>query len=106
MGYRSEVAFVVPDSAPRFENREDNCFETVREEDGCRLYHTSWMKWYENDSDYPIVQAVMDYLSELDDEDFLFIRIGDDVGDIEEVGYFFDNPFNLGYTRRICFDNQ
>jgi hypothetical protein len=101
MGYRSEVAFVVPESAPRFEEVE-NCFEDVIERDGCRLYYATWIKWYE---DYPIVQAVTDYLVSLEDdgksEDYLFIRLGEDYNDIEEEGEFWDNPFDLGWARKI-----
>jgi hypothetical protein len=104
MGYRSEVAFVVPESAPRFEE-VDNCFEDIIERDGYRLYHSTWLKWYE---DFPIVISVSDYLTSLDQEDktddYLFIRLGEDNGDVEEEGDLWDNPFDLGWTRKIEFE--
>ena len=103
MGYRSEVAFVVPDSAPRFEEME-NCFEDIIEKDGYRLYHSTWLKWYE---DYPIVHAVQEYLFSLDEdggEDYLFIRLGEDNADVEEEGGLWDNPFDLGWARKIEFE--
>jgi len=103
MGYRSEVAFIVPENAPHFEEI-DNCFDTVVEKDGLRLYHATWLKWYE---DFPVVQAVTSYLSKLDDtieeERYLFIRLGEDTSDAEEEGNLWDNPFNLGWTRKIEF---
>jgi hypothetical protein len=103
MGYRSEVAFIVPEKAPRFEEIE-NCFATIKEKDGLRLYHSSWLKWYE---DFEIVQAVESYLDELDENEdrFLFIRLGEDGNDIEERGNLWDNPFGLGWCRKIEFDS-
>jgi hypothetical protein len=100
MGYRSEVAFIVPESAPKFEDVE-NCFETIKESDGYRLYHGTWLKWYE---DYPAPQAVASYLADLEPEEYLFIRLGEDSNDIEEEGEFWDNPFGLGWVRQIEFE--
>lgn len=103
MGYRSEVAFVVPDGAPRFEE-VDNVFDEIKEQNGYRLYHGDWLKWYE---DYPIVQAVDAYFSKMMDEDrddYLFIRIGESSDDVDEDGCFWDNPFGLSWTRKITFE--
>ena len=46
MGYRSQVGFVVPENAPRFEQLDDdaNCFDEIREVDGCRLYFCDHIK--------------------------------------------------------------
>jgi hypothetical protein len=103
MGYRSEVAFIVPDSAPRFEEIED-CFDHITEKEGYRLYYADWLKWYE---DAEVVMAVTNYLTDLHTEDkteeFLFIRLGEDVSDIEEDGQFWDNPFELGWSRKIRY---
>jgi len=103
MGYRSEVAFIVPDTAPKFEEIDD-CFDSIIEKDGYRLYHATWLKWYE---DFPIVQAVNEYLATLDENEtekrYLFIRIGEDAADVDEEGNFWDNPFDMGWVRKIEF---
>jgi len=107
MGYRSEVAFVVPDSAPRFEDIENRGWLTViSESDGFRLYHATWVKWY---SDFPVVKAVLEYFANLDteeggNENYLFIRLGEDNSDVEEEGGLWDNPFDLGWARKIEFN--
>ena len=41
----------------------------------------------------------MDTLKELDDEDYRFIRIGEDYDDTEVMGSFWDNPFDFELTR-------
>lgn len=42
-------------------------------------------------------------MEELDDEDFLFIRIGEDFEDIEILGRYWENPFNLDVVRTVEF---
>jgi hypothetical protein len=104
MGYRSEVGFVVPSDAPKFEEIE-NCFEQIEEKDGYKLYTASWLKWYD---DFEVVQAVAAYISKLEDEekDFLFIRIGEEDSDLDVEGHFWDNPFNFGYVKKLTYDES
>ena len=40
-------------------------------------------------------------LAELDWSDFLFIRIGEELDDIDTRGSFWDNSFDLGISRSI-----
>jgi hypothetical protein len=101
MGYRSEVAFVVPASAPRFEEIED-CFDKIEERDGYRLYHAAWVKWYD---DVPVVQAVNTYLNGLTDQ-HRFIRIGEDYDDVETWGHLQGDPFDLRWVREVVFDGK
>lgn len=63
----------------------------------------SWdgLKWY---TDYRDVQWVEDFLGSFNDEDYYFLRIGDDIDDTEERGYFWDNPFGMSLSRSIHFD--
>ena len=68
-----------------------------------RLYRADWIKWYQ---DYEIVQEVTDYLEELgDEEDWLFIRIGEEIEDMEFLGNAWENPFNLQLLRNIHYDD-
>ena len=104
MGYRSQVGFVVPENAPRFEQLDDdaNCFDEIREVDGCRLYFCDHVKWYSGDN---LVEAVEAYILEHEDE-CLFIRVGESDSDLEILGTMWDNPFNLGYVRNVTFDDS
>ena len=44
-------------------------------------------------------------LTELDWSDFLFVRIGEEVDDIDTRGSFWDNPFDLGISRSLILSN-
>ena len=61
------------------------------------------VKWYEDFSDVSFIENL---LAELDWKDFLFIRIGEDYDDTEVRGDFWDNPFELGLTRKISMEVQ
>ncbi len=95
MGYHSNVAFVVPEDAPRFEKIE-NAFDVVASADGYRLYHAKWVKWY---SGCQVVDAVNEYMDKLDEADcegnYRFIECGDTITHIIERGELYDNPFGL-----------
>jgi hypothetical protein len=107
MGYRSEVGFVVPSSAPKFEEIED-VFDKVIEKDGFRLYYCDWIKWYDySDDENTIVTAVEKYFDSLDHEDrmgeYYFIRLGEEFSDVDYRGENYNNPFNLGHSRTLTF---
>ena len=101
MGYRSDVGFVVPESAPHFEklDEDSNCFDEIRSQDGFRLYVVESIKWYEDDN---LVQAVEQYIRENEDE-CLFVRIGESQEDIQVEGHLWENPFELGFVRRLTY---
>lgn len=43
----------------------------------------------------------MELLGRLEDKDFLFVRLGFDVDDIEVLGGFTKNPFKVSVVREI-----
>ena len=43
-----------------------------------------------------------DYLGDLHVEDYLFIRIGEDINDIEVCGDYVDNPLGMSLDQTIC----
>ena len=45
--------------------------------------------------------TIADTIRELSDEDYHFIRIGEDYDDIDVRGTFLDNPFELSIQRSI-----
>jgi hypothetical protein len=97
MGYWSDVAFVVPNTAPQFEEIDDE-IRLAGERSGYRLYTAKVVKWYES---YPLPIAVMKYLDSLEPDKFRFLRVGEDDDDTEDLGCLIDNPFDLGFAKRI-----
>jgi len=54
----------------------------------------------QNDPDwYPDVYFIEQFMDELDEEDFYFVRVGEDYEDNEIRGELYDNPFGIYLTR-------
>ena len=117
MGYRSDVGLALSKSgAIRLQeklaalDKDSDVFFNVtellkyarkhvkHEETESELYLWDYLKWYDN---YFDVRFIEDLLGELEDEEFLFLRIGEDMNDNEEKGSFWDNPFELSILRTI-----
>ena len=69
---------------------------------GAEVWYWEWIKWYDC---YPVgyqdISFIMDALNELDDEDYRFIRIGEEYDDTEVSGEFWENPFDFELTRSM-----
>ena len=117
MGYRSDVGLALSkvgaDSLQKKLSSLDKDSETFfkvtellkyarkhmkHEETGSELYLWDYLKWYDS---YSEVRFIEDLMGELEDEEFLFLRIGEDMNDNEEKGSFWDNPFELSILRTI-----
>ena len=48
------------------------------------IYQWDWMKWYDQ---FPEVKWIEDFINPLDLEEFRFLRIGEENGDIDFRGY-------------------
>lgn len=111
MGYRSNVVIILSKAAKALLEEELNILPKEMKENvegvfssadkhfihksGDELFHWSWVKWYAN---YPEINFIEKFLERLEDEDkeFGFMRIGEDLGDIEQQGYYLNDPFQ-GY---------
>jgi hypothetical protein len=124
MGYRSDVAFVIrnkpsPENAPtdsvalivpQFEEIE-NAFDYVYRppnnpvagERTDYFYYATGVKWYEG---YDVVDAVTSFLRCLNDEDYYYIVIGEELNDILIMGSYYYNQFDMAMERRIVFDEE
>lgn len=91
MGYRSSVylrfakpVIEVVDAARKLDDKLD---EMLKEGNNDELSQTDfaweWTKWYDT---YPEVQAVESLLNMLQDDDYGFIMLGEEDGDIEKKG--------------------
>ncbi len=125
MGYRSQVALALkakhiksflekvvfhPDSKKLFDNwcQISTEFEDRDDENGI-LFHWHSIKWYET---YDSVSNVMKFICDLPGDDpqadFYFLRIGEDLTDVELEGLWWVNPFEISLDRSIHFaaDNK
>ena len=117
MGYRSDVGLALTQSAVQTLNQKLNALDKNSEafsvitdfftyadkhfedpDSGSEVYLWEYVKWYQ---EFPDVSFIENLLTELDWSDFLFVRIGEELDDIETKGGFLDNPFNLGVRRSI-----
>ena len=115
MGYRSEVVFKLSEAAEQgllhvaeldpelkelLKNMHDEAATISDTSEG--VYYYEWVKWYPGD---PQVDMIMDFFKQLDSEgredEYGFIRLGEDDSDVELLG----SPFDLGleYTRNVRF---
>ena len=66
------------------------------------MWYWDSIKWYEFDPEYfPEIDFISSFLHSLKEDDYLFIRIGENLEDIETNGMYLGNPFNLGISRKI-----
>ena len=89
MGYRSEVYLRVAeplvevvDAARKLDDNLDKMLSEAQ--DGKTDFYWEHTKWYDS---YPEVRAVESLLDMLQDDDYGFIRLGEEEGDIERKGY-------------------
>lgn len=123
MGYYSDAALCLsPTGSQRLgdelararslENQEDifhieSFFDSsalkVESEDAV-LYVWKRLKWYEHmAAEFPHIRFTRDFVNQLEPQDFLFMRIGEEIEDIEEKGMYFDNPFEARLSLKIEF---
>lgn len=117
MGYRSETAICLSPKAMdrfvlRFNTAERHVAEAVLElvnsvdkyhydkQTRSRIWFWNLVKWYPDYDEIKFMETLMD---ELDEDDFLFIRIGENTDDTEIHGVYHDNPFGMYLTRRLEF---
>lgn len=109
MGYRSDVTIVltrdalsklygeIPDAMSRVTAYADNF---LHKNDSFLLYWSN-VKWYEEHGE---IGALMRHLTNLEDNDYYYLRIGEDREDVEENGGHWDNPFDTYLVRKINMD--
>ena len=122
MGYRSDVGLALTKAGVDAMHRKlahhslgeesrkiivnffNNADKHNREKSGEEGWFWGYIKWYTDDPVYyPEVDFIEKLLAELDEEDFRFIRIGEDYDDTDVRGTFWENPFDLELGRCITF---
>ncbi len=108
MGYRSEVVIKFSDEAAEVVRAaRDLCpilkelfdgNEASSDPDRVDVLYFSYAKWYE---DYKEVAAIEDLLEQLNEEDFGFMRVGEETGDVETRGEPWE--YNIHLSRSISW---
>lgn len=117
MGYRSDIGLALTQSAVQRMHQKLNTLDKESEtfavitdfiaytdkhyenaDTGAEAYLWNYVKWYD---DFKEVSFWEELMQELNDQDYLFIRIGEDYDDTEVRGYFWDNSFGLKLSRAI-----
>lgn len=79
----------------------------VDADSNAEVWHWDFLKWYESEPEfYPDIYFMQELLDSLDDDDYRFIRIGEDYDDTEVRGEFTENPFDLELARSITLQSS
>jgi len=118
MGYSSRVGICMSQEAavlldakiriltPALKEDLTSLFEgadVIKQDDCARAWYWDGFRWYSSDSDIAFLE---DYLAELDWDQYLFIRVGENLSDIYYHGGLWDNPFGMSLVRDIEFDEN
>ena len=77
--------------------------DVIKQDDDARAWYWDGFRWYSSDRDIAFLEA---YICELDWDQYLYIRVGEDLSDIDYHGGLWDNPFGMCLTRGIEFDED
>ncbi len=103
MGYRSEVAIALDNEyVDEFRDiiKEHNMESVFTEHDqkSFMVFKTDSIKWNTN---YPEIEAIESFFNIVLDEDYGFLRVGEDFDDIEEQGMPWDYGLSVRRTIEI-----
>lgn len=122
MGYYSDAGLALTQRAcktlsakladPKLEPRTVNEVKLLLEhadqhyrdaESGAEVWKWDSIKWYSGEPRwYPEIHFLENLMETLDEQDYRFIRVGEDYDDTEVRGYFSENPFDLELKRGIA----
>lgn len=74
-------------------------------ETGAECWQWNTVKWYQYDPEYfPDIDFLERQLTDMNEADYYFLRIGEKFDDIEQKGDYWENVFEMHLTRSIFFD--
>ena len=72
--------------------------DDIFDKDTYAVYQINRIKWYES---YPEINSINEFLDQLNDEEYGFIRLGEELDDTEKKGSPYD--FDMYINREVCF---
>ena len=121
MGYRSDVTLALTgDTLVAFRDKLASLPEKDRKEieplfteyadkhltdENAECWLWKDIKWYTDwPQYYPDIDFVDKFLNDANEDNYYFIRIGEEYDDNEIRGDWWDNPFGITFTREIVLD--
>ncbi len=118
MGYHSDVALTLSSKGvealeSKISNIQKNAKSTlctllenadekgIDDSTGDKYWHWNCIKWYH---DFPEINMLEEFISSIDYDEYLFIRIGEEINDVDIYGSYYDNPFGMYLNHSIEFD--
>ena len=92
---KTKLAEATPDQRYLLDNPDLYEVDSKTEE---ALWRWHYVKWYE---EFDEVAFIDNFLKELSNDDYLFIRLGENYDDVELRGDFWGNVFELGVSTSI-----
>lgn len=109
MGYRSQVVIALKPEVevpPAILAHLRQLFSHADEGPDGKLFYDKCLKWYTDDPEYfPEVKAIQDYIDELDEELYYFVRVGENTGDVDTAGSWWE-VFEIDVSTRVTFKGQ
>lgn len=114
MGYYSDVGIVLTKESNtyilehiEFDKIKQLLLDNIHgqnEENGEVFYLIEFVKWYTyRDTE---LRQLHDLILGLNEETFLYIILGEDFGDMETYGSFYENSFEVNVCAHIAYSNQ
>ena len=118
MGHSSRVGICISQEAaalldakismlsPSLQEEVASLFEGAdvkKQDDGARAWYWDGFRWYSSDCDVAFLEG---YLDDLQWNEYLYIRVGEELDDVDYRGGLWDNPFGMCLTRGIEFDED
>lgn len=109
MGYRSDVCIALTKkviakntlTGEKLPEIFSEMTKSISEEYDAFFYYIDGVKWYES---YKEIDDCMYFLRSLETEDYGFLRLGEALGDVEELGHPWDFDMYAQQTVSVPFD--
>jgi len=109
MGYRSQVVVALKPEVevpPAILKHLRSLFSHADEGPDGKLFFDKHLKWYIDEPDYfPECRAIHEYLLDLDDDLYYFVRVGENTADVDTAGSWHEG-FEIDVCTRITFKGQ
>lgn len=112
MGYRSEVVLVVSreglsklyQQIPDAMREVSQYADSFCQKDDAYFLKWEYIKWYDSFSEIAALESAL--VNDLENDQYHFLRLGEEDDDVEQHGSFWDNPFDTRISRMVVSDTS
>lgn len=115
MGYRSNVSLVmkrdlfnkIMEETRETSTRLIECVDDILVHEDSILLLWNHVKWYSDDRGTDVGKFCMSLQNNAETEDhFYMVVMGEDIGDNQYIGQYWDNPWETGIQRKLYWDSS